>query len=105
LREIHFEASNVEQEATDHFVVAGTLSLHGRTRPISSHIVRSNGHYRGDTALKQRDFTITPVSVAGGTVKLKDELKIEFDIVPGSPTRTGPSTQANPHTRCWWMPD
>lgn len=30
--------------------------------------------------LKQRDFGITPVTVAGGTVKVKDELKIDLDI-------------------------
>jgi hypothetical protein len=33
--------------------------------------------------LKQRDFGITPVSVAGGTVKVKDQVKIEFDIATG----------------------
>jgi len=80
-REIRFEASSVKREAPDHFLVVGTLSLHGKTLPISMHVVRSNGHYHGDTVLKQRDFGITPVSIAGGTVKVKDELKIEFDIV------------------------
>jgi hypothetical protein len=29
-------------------------------------------------------FGITPVSVAGGTVKVKDELTIEFDILTAS---------------------
>src|SRR6516162_4072044 len=79
--EIRFEGNNVKQEApADRFLVAGTLWLHGKTGPISLHVTRSNGHYRGETVLKQRDFGITPVSVAGGTVKVKDELKIEFDI-------------------------
>jgi hypothetical protein len=86
-REIRFEESKVEQTSQDHFLVSGSLSLHGRTRPISLHILRSNGRYHGDTVLKQRDFGITPVSVAGGTVKVKDELKIEFDI----------ATEAGPH--------
>jgi len=31
--------------------------------------------------LKQHDFGITPISIAGGTVKVRDELKVEFDIV------------------------
>jgi hypothetical protein len=30
--------------------------------------------------LKQTDFGITPVTVVGGTVKVKDEVKIEFEI-------------------------
>jgi hypothetical protein len=61
-------------------LLAGTLSLHGKTRSVSFHIVRSSGHYRGDVILKQRDFGITPVMVAGGTVKVKDEMKIDLDI-------------------------
>lgn len=78
--EIRFQANDVKEESADHFLLAGTLSLHGKTRPISLHVVRSSGHYRGDVMLKQRDFAITPVTVAGGTVKVKDELKIELDI-------------------------
>lgn len=38
-------------------------------------------HYRGTAMLHQREFGITPVSVAGGANKVKDVLKIEFDIV------------------------
>jgi hypothetical protein len=79
-REICFEASEVEQTSRDRFLVSGSLSLHGRTRPISVHVLRSNGRYHGDAVLNQRDSGITPVSVAGGTVKVKDELRIEFDL-------------------------
>jgi YceI-like domain len=50
-REIRFEASKVE-----HFLVSGSLSLHGRTRTISLHVQGSNGCYHGDAVLKQRDF-------------------------------------------------
>jgi hypothetical protein len=45
-------------------------------------VVLENGHYRGSVPLKQTDFGITPVRIAGGAVKVKDEIKIEFDIVP-----------------------
>lgn len=80
--EIHFTAKHVTQERPDQFVVDGELSLHGKTRPISLHVARSDLHYRGQTTLKQSDFGITPISIARGTVKVKDELKIEFDVVP-----------------------
>lgn len=79
-REIRFQANDVKEESADHFLLAGTLSLHGKTRPISLHVVRSSGHYRGDVMLKQGDFGITPVTAAGGTVKVKDQLKIDLDI-------------------------
>src|SRR6202030_481233 len=78
--EIRFQANDVKEESAGHFLLAGTLSLHGKTRPISLHVVRSREHYHGDVMLKQRDFGITPITVAGGTVKVKDEVKIELDI-------------------------
>ena len=34
----------------------------------------------GDFSMRQSDYEIRPVSAAGGTVKLKDELKLSFDI-------------------------
>jgi polyisoprenoid-binding protein YceI len=37
--------------------------------------------FTGSTKLKQTDFGITPVSVGGGTVKVKDELKLDFQIL------------------------
>lgn len=82
--EIRFEASSIKQEAPDRFLVSGNLSLHGKTRPIALHVSRSGEHLRGETALRQHDFGITPITVAGGTVKVKDELKIEFDVVTGT---------------------
>jgi len=36
---------------------------------------------QGDFSLKQTDFGIKPFSAAGGTIKLKNELKFDFEIV------------------------
>jgi len=36
--------------------------------------------YQGAAVLKQTGFGITPVKVAGGTVKVKDEVKVAFSI-------------------------
>jgi hypothetical protein len=36
--------------------------------------------YTGSTRLKQTDYGMKPVSVAGGTIKVKDEVKIEFSV-------------------------
>ena len=73
------------QGGTDRWSVQGELELHGRTRPVKVDVVRDQGHYKGSTPLKQSDFGITPISIAGGTVKVKDELRIEFDIVAVAP--------------------
>jgi hypothetical protein len=44
-------------------------------------VALKDGHFEGFAQLKQRDFGMTPVSIAGGTVKVKDEVRIEFTIV------------------------
>jgi polyisoprenoid-binding protein YceI len=60
--------------------VRGQLSLHGHTRPVVVKVSGQQGHYKGSTSLKQTDFGITPISIAGGTVKVKDEITIDFDV-------------------------
>jgi polyisoprenoid-binding protein YceI len=60
--------------------VEGKLTLHGETRPVSVEVRESEGRYMGTARLKQSDFGIKPVKVAGGTVRVKDEVKIEFAI-------------------------
>jgi polyisoprenoid-binding protein YceI len=78
--EITFESSHVEQDREGKVRVDGRLSLHGVTKLVSVVAHVENGRYTDRFALKQRDYGITPVSIAGGTVKVKDELMIEFDI-------------------------
>jgi hypothetical protein len=34
----------------------------------------------GDFTLSQKEYEIRPVSAVGGTIKLKDELKLTFDM-------------------------
>lgn len=78
--EIHFQSSKLERKGPDHWIVNGKLGLHGKDRPIAVDVTLKNGYYRGSATLKQTDFEITPVTVGGGTVKVKDEVKIEFEI-------------------------
>jgi polyisoprenoid-binding protein YceI len=78
--QITFESTHVDAGGQNEFLVTGQLSLHGVTRPVNARVRKENGRYVGTCTLKQRDFGITPISIAGGTVKVKDELKIEFDI-------------------------
>ena len=79
--EITFVSTGVEPRGRNEFLVRGDLSLRGVTHPVSTTVVRQDsGRYTGICTLKQRDFGIAPISIAGGTVKVKDELKIEFDI-------------------------
>ncbi len=64
--------------------INGSLSLHGETRgqtieaeaEISGKTIRAQGEFK----LKQSDFNIKKVKALGGTLKVKDEVEISFDI-------------------------
>lgn len=65
--------------------ISGELNLHGVTRPLTINAQLEFGdktlRARGGFAVKLSSFDIKPVSVGGGTIKVKDELKFSFDIV------------------------
>ena len=42
----------------------------------------AEGAYAGRSTIKQTDFGINPVTIGGGTVKVKNELEIHFVVVP-----------------------
>jgi polyisoprenoid-binding protein YceI len=64
--------------------VSGKLTLHGVTRneTIYAQVSLTGDTLRayGELSLKQTDYGIKPVSVAGGTLKVKDEVKLSFDV-------------------------
>ena len=79
--EIAFVSTSAEATDSGHFLVRGNLSLHGVTKPIELSVSCSEGRCSGKITLKQTDFGITPVKIAGGAVRVKDPVEIEFDIV------------------------
>ena len=82
--EIRFRSTSVERLGEGKWLVTGDLTLHGQTRPVKVNVDGQNGHYKGTAELKQKDFGITPITVGGGAVKVKNELKVDFDIVGAS---------------------
>ncbi len=80
--EISYQSTAVTNRGEAHWEVEGELTLHGKKHPVRLEAVLRDGHYRGTASIKQSDFGIEPIRIAGGTVKVKDEVKIEFDIVP-----------------------
>ena len=100
--EIHFKSSRIERSGPQQYRVTGVLELHGATKELtmevggaqqesSAGVGHSNGvdHYHGATRLKQSDFGIKPISLFGGSVKVKDELELEFDVYARSPATPG----------------
>ena len=70
------------------FVVNGDLTLHGVTKrialPVAAIITPQQLRATGKYTLKQTDYGITPYSAAGGTIKVKNEVVVNFDIVAKS---------------------
>jgi polyisoprenoid-binding protein YceI len=87
--EIAFESRQVSgmQLGESLYVVKseGDLFLHGVTRAqtVSANVAPGDDRLRayGEFSIKQSDFRIKLVSVAGGALKVKDELKLAFDII------------------------
>jgi polyisoprenoid-binding protein YceI len=77
--EIRFRSVTAERSG-DSWAVKGELTLHGQTQPVTVSVKEQAGHYTGSAKIKQTDFGIKPIKAAGGAVKVKDELRIDFDI-------------------------
>jgi polyisoprenoid-binding protein YceI len=65
--------------------LSGKLKLHGVEKPVNFPL-RVNAEANelrgeGEVSILQTDYGITPVKVGGGSVKVKDKLKITFNIV------------------------
>ena len=76
--EIRFRSTVVKSTGPAAWVVRGDLEMHGVSRPVTVTVAQSDGVFRGRAKIKQRDFGIKPVSLAAGTIKVKDELAVEF---------------------------
>jgi polyisoprenoid-binding protein YceI len=87
--DIVYEAPTIDvtriETAVYSATLVGTLSFHGVThnQTVSARIAAFDRMIRasGEFSLNQSDYGIKPISVAGGTMKVKDELKFSFEMV------------------------
>ena len=78
--EITFRSSRVARMSEGQWKVEGTLTLHGVSKPVSVFVKRNGDAYACHALLKQTDFGIKPISIAGGAIKVKNEVEIDFQI-------------------------
>jgi len=78
--EIRFRSISVRAAGRGRWLVEGELTLHGATQSLTVTAEQKDGRYLGVTGLRQRPFGMVPISVAGGTIKVKDEMRLEFDV-------------------------
>jgi polyisoprenoid-binding protein YceI len=78
---------SVASKAADRLTlnVAGNLTLHGTTKPVTTRVEvglkDTTLTASGTATIRQTEFGMQPVTVAGGTVKVKDELEVTFRVV------------------------
>jgi polyisoprenoid-binding protein YceI len=78
---IEFRSTTIATTDGNNWTVTGDLTLHGQTHPITFGVTRVDAtHFHGTTMLRQSVFGITPIRIAGGTVKVKDDVKVDIDI-------------------------
>jgi polyisoprenoid-binding protein YceI len=93
--EIRFRSLRAESGAGNQWVIDGELSIRDHSRPLRVLAKEgSDGHYRGSVKINQKDYGIQPVSLAGGTIQVKAEIQIEFDVVPEESSE-GPASPSN----------
>jgi polyisoprenoid-binding protein YceI len=80
--EIVFRSSHIEKQGAAQWKVEGDLSLHGVIKPIELFVKTTDDTYITHVVLKQTDFGITPISIGGGMVNVKNEIALDFQIYP-----------------------
>jgi YceI-like domain len=73
------------QSTMDLLRLHGNLTIRGKSQPIIVPVTLTrldDGTFRarGDYKFKQTTFGIRPVQLAGGTIKVKDEVQTEFEL-------------------------
>lgn len=75
--------------------ISGELSFHGATQTHSfdARVTRMGAMLRisGEFSLQQSDYGIKPISFAAGALRLKDEVKFDFELVARLQEESGAS--------------
>lgn len=86
--EITYQAADIPADAIGHgefrLTIDGRLTLHGVTQPLPVgavlRIFEDGLLLSGECSLCLSNYRIKPVSALGGTIKLKDELFLAFEL-------------------------
>lgn len=82
--EIRFKSTMVKQLGEGRWRVEGDLALHGKSMPLAFEVTGTKERFQGSATVKQSSFGIKPIRAGGGTVNVKDDVKVDFEIVTAS---------------------
>jgi polyisoprenoid-binding protein YceI len=82
---VTFESTSIAEESPGKFRVSGALTIRGKAASvvIPLTVMRMDDgtyHVTGSYKFKQTTFGIQPIRLVGGTVRVKDEVRTEFDL-------------------------
>ncbi|MQA28408.1 MAG: hypothetical protein GEU82_01015 [Luteitalea sp.] len=78
---ISFHSVEIQRLDGAEWLVQGELGMHGHVRATPVSVTPGHNRYKGSTTIRQSEYGIAPLTLAGGTVGVKDEITIDFDIV------------------------
>lgn len=81
-----FESTSIERPGGNELRVRGNLTIRGKTLQVLIQVTfvqMGDGAYQaqGNYKFKQSAFGIKPIQLGGGTIKVKDEVEAEFQIL------------------------
>lgn len=94
--ELHFTAVEITATAPEQFRAMGTLELHGVAQQLVFDFDGTPAHYHARATVNASDFGIPPLTFAGGLVRIKDEIVIEFDLFAPAVASTEPAIDHDP---------
>ena len=77
--DIRFASTSVTPEG-DGYRIVGDLTLHGRTKSISTVARRKNGRFEAEVKLHQPDFGIKPYSAMMGALKVQADVIVTVSV-------------------------
>jgi polyisoprenoid-binding protein YceI len=79
--EASFSAAAFEPARSGGGVITGTLTLAGRSRPLSLTVSQPRpGDYRAAAAIRQSDFGVKPYSAFLGSLKVRDAVNVQVEL-------------------------
>ena len=94
--EMHFTAAEITEAAPGQYRTAGTLELHGVAQQLVFDFDGTPAHYHGRATVHASDFGIPPLTFAGGLVRIKDDIVIEFDLFGSTGESPAPAIDHDP---------
>jgi len=77
------------------WLVHGELELHGHFRPVTVSVFSESTRYKGSTTVRQSDYGMAPISLLGNAASVKDEVRVDFDIVVADDGRARPGAASS----------